>query len=297
MKSIVRMSGGLGNQLFQAAFGDFLYKKHNQKVVFDTSSYFHSERADNDTTQRNFIVNSLYKFGDFKDLGISSIESELQSLLQSKKSKLYLKFHFFLYICRIAYSNRYIFHFNSNMCFLWKIFGDSFTHVFVGNWQDPIYISDSFNEEISKTLSNLLKVQLAHDFSKILGIHIRRGDYLKNNSIHAVLEIEYYKQAVEIGIQGILEPVLIVFTDDIEWCRSNLKFSFPILFANEIVKSDLEELALISKLNHLIIANSSFSLMGALLGKHPKEIIAPKVWFVDGSKPTAPQFPKTWIKL
>lgn len=103
--------------------------------------------------------------------------------------------------------------------------------------------------------------------------HVRRGDYLKNSKYHAVLSLEYYHKAFEV----FPDKEILIFSDDIEWCReefSGERFSF-------VDKgNDLQQMIMMSKCEHNIIANSSFSWWGAWLNKSAnKKVIAPKKWF------------------
>lgn len=296
MKSIVRISGGLGNQFFQLAFGDYLNNRFKHEITFDTSFYSLVNQPDG-VTHRKLVVNNIYPSGNFQDLGIFEIESNLQTLMQSNKKPLLTKLKTLHYIVKLAYTKRFVIHFRPEISFMWKALGNSLTHIFVGNWQEPDYVRGSFRKEVRINLREFVKVELPHETSRYLGIHIRRGDYMNKDSIHAVLDSTYYRKAVEIGVKVIQDPILLIFTDDIAWCKLNVNFDFPTLFANDFVKSDLEEIVLISRLEHFIIANSSFSLSGVLLGEHYKGVIAPQIWFNDGTKLKSPDYPKNWIKL
>jgi len=103
--------------------------------------------------------------------------------------------------------------------------------------------------------------------------HIRRGDYIKLKTSHIPLwESDYYKNALD----EFDDPFLIIFSDDIEWCKEYFS-NEKILFVEE---EDYLELYLMSMCKNNIIANSSFSWWGAWLNKNSnKKIIAPSQWF------------------
>ncbi len=125
-------------------------------------------------------------------------------------------------------------------------------------------------------------------------IHVRRGDYLKYPNHHPVQTIEYYRKGI-----NLLEPItdkFIIFSDDIEWCKENLKLDNVIYIENE---KDYIELYLMSLCNNNIISNSSFSWWGAWLNKNDdKVVIGPKMWFGSEIKENDNDIiPQNWYKL
>ena len=111
-----------------------------------------------------------------------------------------------------------------------------------------------------------------------ISIHVRRGDYC-NIECHPVVTIEYLNEAIQIfKDKGYTDKDFLVFTDDKTWCRDNLPYE--IAEGNE-----LEDLELMSRCEHHIISNSSFSYWGAYLGVNKsKVVIAPKLWFAGSKK-------------
>ena len=126
-----------------------------------------------------------------------------------------------------------------------------------------------------------------------VSVHVRRGDYLKNQNCHNVLSKEYYLNAFKI----FPEHKFLVFSDDIEWCRQNFlgnKFEF------KTGKNDLEELCDMYACEHNIIANSSFSWWGAWLNTNKyKKIICPSQWVGPGLSHlnTEDIYCENWIKI
>lgn len=122
-------------------------------------------------------------------------------------------------------------------------------------------------------------------------IHVRRGDYLKLSDFHTNLNLSYYFEAIKI----IRSKKYIIFSDDINWCKYNFKGEQFIFSNNNLI----EDLKLMSKCEHNIIANSSFSWWGAFLNKNPsKTVIAPKQWFGPNlNHNTKDLLPSEWIKI
>lgn len=111
-----------------------------------------------------------------------------------------------------------------------------------------------------------------------LGICVRRGDYLMLQQNHCVLSTEYYQTVINQYFSEIEQ--VFVFSDDIDWCKEN--FGDQIEYVEDAVGV---QLFLMSKMNHLILANSTFSWWGAYLNQQNGKIIMPDPWY--GPKCTA----------
>ncbi len=126
-------------------------------------------------------------------------------------------------------------------------------------------------------------------------IHVRRNDYVRNQAYHAVLPIDYYKNAIN---NFDIKSNFIIFSDDIEWCKQNFDFLENKYFIES--EKDYIELFLMSMFNDNIIANSSFSWWGAWLNKNrDKKVIGPSTWFgpMYASWNTSDIIPESWIKI
>lgn len=128
----------------------------------------------------------------------------------------------------------------------------------------------------------------------IVSLHVRRDDYLKLSHKHVNLSMEYYKHAVKKLNQIIGDFKLIVFSDEIDWCKNNLFFDNIIFYSDNNCYVDL---CLMSMFDHNIIANSTFSWWGAYLNKNKNKIvISPKKWFhLPFNNPDIN--PSDWISL
>lgn len=109
---------------------------------------------------------------------------------------------------------------------------------------------------------------------KFTSIHVRRGDYLKMLHKHPFSGLSYYLKAIkQIGEN----ENFVVVSDDIDWCKKNLKLNNVIFVENT---SPIIDLYIQSICVNNIISNSSFSWWGAFLNKHnDKKVIMPSLWF------------------
>lgn len=130
-----------------------------------------------------------------------------------------------------------------------------------------------FKDEIYDISSECMKRNFSG--SEVISLHIRRGDYLTDDSFEC-LSLEYYKNALKLMPDV---PVLIV-SDDPEWCRENFKSE---RFFTSFSKNQYIDLCLMSLCDYHIIANSTFSWWGSWLSQS-KKTIAPKMWFSPTGK-------------
>ncbi|WP_245916974.1 alpha-1,2-fucosyltransferase [Mucilaginibacter yixingensis] len=130
-----------------------------------------------------------------------------------------------------------------------------------------------------------------------VSIHVRHGDYLHpiTSAFHGVLSVQYYQEAIKIVSDQIAQPQYFVFSDDPDWCKTNLAFVKNSILVSEKNLQNWEEMYLMSLCKHNIIANSSFSWWGAWLNtNNDKIIVAPKNWFAD--QPSS-IIPPEWIQV
>lgn len=127
-------------------------------------------------------------------------------------------------------------------------------------------------------------------------LHVRRTDYVHSQTHHPVIDVEYYRRALEL-VDSIHSPKrFLVFSDDIGWCKRNLDPEFVYIEGNQ----EIEDMFIMSMCSHHIIANSSFSWWGAWLNPDPNKLVVfPSVWFGPSLKhhDTSDITPKTWVRV
>lgn len=188
-------------------------------------------------------------------------------------------------------------------------------HTLLGYWQNEKYF-----QAVSSTLR--LKFRSANMWPIVAGqyadliastgrlstfIGIRRGDYV-NSEYHGTLPVSYYEQGLERIRERLgVDPVVFVFSDDIEWAERNLKLpTYTTTYWRgeattkyHIGREDLD-LGLMAICNNAIIANSTFHWWGAWLGDRRRNgiVVAPKRWFLHAeSQAQIDIVPDRWIKI
>lgn len=151
---------------------------------------------------------------------------------------------------------------------------------------DIFDIPDDIKQYLHTKYNNII------NSDKTVSLHVRRGDYVRFNHIHPPCDIQYFTNAIELFNN---DSIFVVFSDDIPWCKQNLKGEFTFIEGEK----DYIDIYLMSLCKDNIICNSSFSWWGAWLNKNiNKRVIAPKKWF--GSEATYNDrdiYCEDWIKV
>jgi hypothetical protein len=285
---IVKLKGGLGNQLFQYAVGRSLAVKNNCDLKFDISDYLKSK-------------DRKYRLGAFNIAGSIVKNDELKYFKKFGEGR--STFRFFNGIAPFL-KKRYLKEKNSN--FDKKILLLPNNVYLNGYWNSEKYFKDIkkiIKQEISlnkKTSENFNQISSLIEKTNSVSVHIRRGDYLTNklSKVFSLCSVDYYNKAIKKLLEHTNDPHFFIFSDDIKWTKKNINLNFPIHYVSEIKLEDYEELILMSKCKHNIIANSTFSWWGAWLNNNPdKIIITPQKWFKNETKNIFDIVPKTWLKI
>jgi hypothetical protein len=283
---IVKIIGGLGNQMFSYAFAKALEKRGNI-VKIDISGY-------KKYTLHDYQLNKYYI-----DLPVST-ENENSSLYgQTFLNKIMRRIG-------LDFSKRIK---EKNFFYQKKFLEITNEAYFEGYFQSEKYFKDIKNiitkqftikSNISSYTNDLKKIII--DSNNSCSLHIRRGDYVnaKNISTHGICDLKYYKNAISYLEKKFGVLTFFIFSDDIEWCKNNLKIDNAVFVNSEEKRIAHEDIYLMSICNHNIIANSSFSWWGAWLNiNDDKIVIAPKDWFADNNlnNVSSDIVPEDWVRI
>ena len=286
---VVRLCGGLGNQLFQYATGRRRAYVHQTELVLDVAWYSHIPESD---TPRSFELNQ-YPLKARPTQGQEILWSMLQreSLLQRfpSASRPWKKFR------------------ERNFDFDESVLNLNDNTYLEGYWQSYRYfedIADIIRSEVIPLFPPASKDEAVRKeiaATQSVSVHVRRGDYISHKiaaTVHGTCSSDYYRMAMAKVSSAVRNPHFFVFADDIEWARKQLISPFPIAFVDHNgAETAFQDLRLMSLCKHHIIANSSFSWWGAWLNPSKEKIVvAPGKWFADG-RPTPTLIPDVWIRL
>lgn len=269
---IVRLAGGLGNQLFQYAFGRAMAVRNDARLVLDAVSGF-----PRDPYRRSFALSPFDIRGDFlpASRGYTSLFGRLRRrLLQAYSSRLPVPRRPYVTETDISHWDPLISELRLTQ-----------TTYFDGYWQHEEYfrdIRDTLRQELTTTATlapRCLRLAQSLPERRSVAVHVR---CLRHSTAHSPatpqLDVDprYYSTAIEFMSTRIDNPVFVAFADDLDWVRRHISFPSGTIFP-EGKRSDHEDLWLMSQCRGFIIANSTFSWWGAWLSRHDdKLVIAPR---------------------
>lgn len=293
---VVKLQGGLGNQMFQYAIGRQMSMINSTELKLDLSFLL-------DRTPREHFTFRDFELGDFDikaDYATNSdVDNFINNDLTSKLKRLFGQ-------KKLVNEGSFSFH--------PKVLSLGNNVYLDGYWQCEKYF-DSIRNEIlndftlkqsrfNKLYENVLLQETKELMlrSNSVSVHFRRGDYISDNatnSFHGICSLQYYQNAIKLITQRIQSPHFFLFSDDTEWLLNNrIIDNFP---ATVVKTSDMHlDMYLMSICKHNIIANSSFSWWGAWLNQNiDKLVIAPQRWFAneERNQQTKDLIPQNWIRL
>jgi hypothetical protein len=133
-------------------------------------------------------------------------------------------------------------------------------------------------------------------------INVRRADFVhnkKNAPFHGFYGVNYIDNCVPIILEKNNDPHFFIFSDDIEWCKNNIKLQFPMTFVSHEYKGKKfgQYMKLMSMCKDFIIPNSSFAWWAAWMNDKNPLVITPKMWFQAEHVNTDDLRPPSWVAL
>lgn len=178
---------------------------------------------------------------------------------------------------------------------------------FKGFYQNEKYFADikddvrkAFTFDLSKASPKSIAAAREMDQTpQSVSIHIRRGDYLQPkhwDSIGQICQAEYYKNAIRELEKRVDHPVYYVFSEDLDWVKENLPLKHAVFIDWNKNENSWQDMMLMSHCRHHIICNSTFSWWGAWLDPNEKKIvIGPEQWTKYDKSDII--LPHEWIKV
>ncbi|MEG0024271.1 MAG: alpha-1,2-fucosyltransferase [Akkermansia sp.] len=286
-KRVVKLQGGLGNQMFQYAFGQAQRTSFGESVLYDIS-WFDEVKKKGKMTLRNYELDVFLANVPLID------EPCVSNLLYGRLpliSWMRRRFHKNLHLIRERDAHEYREEFLTTR-------GDIY---YDGCFQNENYFTSIRSQllhdfELREPLNSandamLEKIRKVHAVS----LHVRRGDYLTTNRL-SVCPLDYYHHAMEWIAQHVENPHFFIFSDDPLWVAEHLSCNYTHTLVDLNGSHEgYYDLELMKNCKHQIIANSTFSWWGAWLNQNPdKMIIAPTSWYADPSRQSDGLLPSQW---
>ena len=272
----VKLKGGLGNQMFQAAFGYAQAKLRHETLRLDTD---------------------FYKEHKGRKEGLRIFPELVPSL--TRETSFFTKVRKRLGLRQGTYFQRSTAFVPSDQLM-------SYDH-FDGYWQSEKFFAD-FKSEISSLFQFPELSPHSQRFldeiraSESVAVHIRRGDYVtdpETQKVHGSCSLGFYRSGMDFFSKKLSSPKFFIFTDDIQWAYEQFSSRSDVKLV-ELPRSipDWESMALMSFCSHLIISNSSFSWWAAWLNPSPEKIVvAPARWYAASDMDDSDLVPSSWMRI
>lgn len=250
-KIIIKLIGGMGNQLFQYYFGWKCAKFYGCQVQYD-ASWFKDRKKPHERVRLN-------------DLG-------LDWEVQPDKGLLF----------KWAYTNRYgkrmplprnIRYINEKNAISLDNIRIKNGAYFDGFWQKEHIYSDMrsviTNDICAKLDKKYDSAAVEIEGENCASIHVRRGDYISSKD-HFAQPREYYIKSIEILIKSKNIKTFYVFSDEPSWFFDNIYVEGCVFINVSDVElgSDIAEFNIMRKLKNHIISSSTFSWWAAWIGSY-----------------------------
>lgn len=289
---LIKLKGGLGNQMFQYAFGMQVAQTLDTELKLDCTSLLNRNKGDFvyrdfdlsifNITAKHQVNHNLLKFAS--DLKISRLTKWIGSRVGSNLTLL-KEPHFHVYEPYIEEPQDHAVYegwFQSHRYYV--AVEEQLRQEF--SFRDPVIAhSRSLLQDIGST--------------NAICLNVRRTDFLKVDALNTT-NLDYFLSGAAKMTELVDNPHFYIFSDDVAWCREHIRLDHPITIVDHSHKGHKfgNYLQLMSKCKHFIIPNSSFAYWAVWLSNQKNQhVIAPKRWFADEQYDTSDLQRKEWILM
>jgi hypothetical protein len=255
----VRLTDGLGNQMFQYAAGRALAERRGTRVSVDVSSY---------RDPRNWRYYRLCHFPRLRlrPLPAQYLTHSLQRLRRPKDARTHVMTGLgfdpqvnhlpdWTYLCGYFASEQY---FKDNADLVRSLF------------------------DVSGFLwaSDVTHVETLAQGRPLVSMHVRRGDYVGNDLFEIGNLDSFYREALRQILSDAGDACILAFSDDPVWCAGwAVVRDFGASVISGPPRSAFQDLALMASCRHHVIPNSTFGWWAAWLASDPvKTVHLPSQW-------------------
>ena len=266
--TVIQLSGGMGNQMFQYALYLQLKALGRNVKIDDKTEYI---GRDNARPIRLSVFDAKYQVpGEVEMTCLTDsyldIVSKIRRKLTGRKTAEYKE---------------------KSQLFDPEVLKKDRAYL-VGCWQSEKYFSN-IKEEVRKafTFKNIILSPKMQEYERKMqetdsvSLHIRRGDYLEVSDVYGgICTPEYYQKAMKQMEAWHPDCHFFVFTNDVGWVKENYSRKNLTVVEGNDEDAGYIDMYLMTRCKHYILANSSFSWWGCYLNpSRDKKVIAPKQWF------------------
>jgi hypothetical protein len=302
---ISRLTGGLGNQMFQYAAGLSLAEHHRTVLKLDVSWF----RMDPTYEAHNRYALSCWNITE--QFAVREEIDRVRGVQLTRSERIAAKLARSVHLYRFADrdSGPANLHYAENFWFYPGFFDQPDNTYLHGMWQ---------SEKFFAPISNLLRQHfsfrypmpqaVAEMMSRIQGggpsvaIHFRRGDYVRNaefSKVIGVLDFDYYRRAMALMRERWPDLTAYVFSDDLDAIEREFGLTERCVYVRAVEHwHPYDKIRLMSACDHAIISNSTFAWWGAWLNANPKKfVVAPDPWFAGKPGDSRDMVPESWHRL
>lgn len=290
---VVGISGGLGNQMFQYAFGRHLQEAYHMPLVLETFRYSHTEKIRTMKLHRLHIPFFRGRVNGGECIcriasGAENAALFAASMLQKCWAEKVLRIPqtgpegYARMIPMGVYATRDIVSY-------YPFEKTNAKFILVRGW----FQSEKYFHDVAPMIKNELRVKdVSSDDIRNLAkkmmcensvcVHIRRGDYVGYSKFDVCTE-GYFRRAVDYVKEHVENPVFYVFSNspkELDWIKENYSFLEGAHFVKE-GKDEIDDLYLMYHCRHHIISNSTFSWWGSYLKLQEGITLCPERWLND----------------
>lgn len=302
---ITRLTGGLGNQMFQYAAGLALAERRRTALKLDVNWFREDPAYEAHNRYALSCLNITEQFATCEEIdrvrGVELTRVERWARLVARRLR------FYRYASREAARSN---------CHYAESFG--FYPGFLEQ-PDPTYLHGMWqSERFFAPVADLLRLHFGFRYppqpavaemqARIRGggpsvaIHFRRGDYVRNAAFNqeiGVLGIDYYERAVALVRERLPSAVLYLFSDDVDAVEREFRPPGPHVFVRAVRPwHAYDKIRLMGACDHAVISNSTFAWWAAWLNPNPdKLVIAPDPWFSGRALDDKDVVPASWLRL